>query len=168
MNCKEGAIQLIDQIIEIIDVVPTTSYADPLEVFGGSTYGKHFRHIYDFFNCLVEQCGCQKVDYALRMRNEAIETSQETAISHFSEIKKTMADLCEEAPLEVYADFAMINGERPKVQTSIGREIMYAYDHAVHHLAIVKIGLRTQFPDLEINNNIGVAASTIEHQLDYN
>lgn len=168
MNCKEGAIQLIDQIIEIIEVVPTSAYSKSLDVFGGSTFGKHFRHIYDFFDCLIEQCGCSKVDYALRMRNESIETSPKVAIEHFNQIKGTMNGLCEEESLEVYADFAMVNGERPKVKTSIGREIMYAYDHAVHHLAIIKIGLRTEFPDVAINDNIGVAASTIEHQLDYN
>jgi len=164
MNCKEGAIQLIDQIIATIQVIPKTDYARPMEVFNGSTLGKHFRHIFDFFNCLIEQCDCKSVDYAKRERDELIETQSAYAARHFELLKGRLSDLEEHKNLEVFADFLLSDGSRPSVQTTIGREIMYAYDHAVHHLAIVKIGLKALDPYLPINEQMGVAASTIKHQ----
>jgi hypothetical protein len=58
-----------------------------------------------------------------------------------------------------------MNGTRPMATSSIGRELLYAYDHAVHHLAIIKLGIKAEIPDVEIDSNIGVAASTLRHQL---
>ena len=164
MNCKEGAIQLIDEIISTIEVIPHSDYAKSLEVFNQSTLGKHFRHIYDFFHCLVDQCSCQEVDYALRKRDSDIETDPVYVVSKFKDLKSQLNLLDESTVIDVHADFQLMGGLRPKVQSTIGRELMYAYDHAVHHLAIVKIGIKALNKDLPVNKHLGVAASTIMHQ----
>ena len=164
MNCKEGAIQLIDQIITTIQLIPADDYAQPMEIFAGSTLGKHFRHIYDFFNCLVEQCDCHEMDYAERKRDTLIEEKSNYAVDMFNCLKDGVKSLNELHSMEVYADFLLPDGTRPKVTSTIGREIMYAYDHAVHHLAIVKIGLKALDPNLPIDDQMGVAASTLQHQ----
>ena len=163
MTCKQGAIQLIDEIIETLDIIPTNAYASSLEVFEGSTLGKHFRHIHDFFNCLVTQCDHNHVDYAKRKRDQTIESQKDIAIKHFSNLKSSIHVLDESRVLKVFADFTLDDGCRPEVQTTIGRELMYAYDHAVHHLAIVKIGLQSIDPTLPIKKDLGVAASTTSH-----
>ena len=164
MNCKQGAVQLIHQINSIIEVIPEVDYSKGMEIFNGSTLGKHFRHIYDFFNCLVHQCNCNEVDYAKRLRDQQIETDRQYAIHQFEELSKEISCLDETLSIEVYTDFELPDGQRPKVRSTIGRELMYAYDHAVHHLAIVKIGVKSIHPDLPLNKDIGVAASTIRHQ----
>ena len=164
MNCKQGALQLIDQIIEVIGMVPHGHYAQPMDVFSGSTLGKHFRHIYDFFLCLSEQCDDKEIDYASRSRNPEIEEDPFYAIERFRAIQRDLGNLEESTSLSVYADFSLPDGTRPSVSTTIGRELMYAYDHSVHHLAIVKIGLREIDPALPLSRDIGVAASTIAHQ----
>jgi len=166
MNCKRGAINLIDQIINVIEMIPEGQYALPLDIFNGSTLGKHFRHISDFFDCLINQCDCALVDYASRNRDNDIEEIPEYAISKFGHLKGQIEKLNEEETLKVYADFQLEDGTRPVVTTTIGRELMYAYDHAVHHLAIVKIGLKSNNPDVQIPQSLGVAASTIKHQFE--
>lgn len=163
MQCKQGALQLIDEIIETLNIIPTEAYAASLEVFEGSTLGKHFRHIHDFFNCLITQCEHEHVDYAKRKRDETIEGQKDSAITHFSHLKSSINKLDESRVLKVYADFTLDDGSRPAVQTTIGRELMYAYDHAVHHLAIVKIGLQSIDPMLPFKKDLGVAASTTSH-----
>ena len=164
MNCKEGVIQLLDQITNIIQVIPDQDYPQQMEIFNNSTLGKHFRHIYDFFNCLINQCNCDEVDYAKRQRDAMIESDPSYAISHFEGLKEDISNLNEDLDIEVYTDFELPDGQRPKVRSTIGRELMYAYDHAVHHLAIVKIGLKIVHPDLPLSKDVGVAASTIKHQ----
>ena len=164
MNCIEGATQLIDQIISTLEQISSDDYSRPLEIYNGSTMGKHFRHIYDFFNCLVIQYDQVDIDYCLRGRDERIESDVFHSIQSFHKLKNDIGTLNEAKEITVHADFEIKNGVRPIVKTSIGREIMYAYDHAVHHLAIVKIGLKAIRPDLKINQDLGVAASTLRHQ----
>lgn len=164
MNCKNGAVQLLHQIIELIELIDSKDYNRPLEIYNLSTMGKHFRHIFDFFNCLVAQSALYEVDYCRRDRNERIEDNKDYSIAAFEALKNGLFQLNEETEIMVHADFEMEDGHRPIVKTSIGREIMYAYDHAVHHLAIVKIGLKSIRPELQINDSIGIAASTLRHQ----
>ncbi len=164
MNCKQGAVQLIDQIISTMHLITEDQYVTPLDIFNGSTLGKHFRHIHDFFTCLLEQCNNRKLDYAVRKRDRNIEENKSYAIDQFSNIKETLSGLQENQTLKVYADFTLKDGSRPLVNTSLGRELMYAYDHAVHHLAIVKIGLKSIDPSIPLNEEMGIAASTINHQ----
>ncbi len=164
MNCKTGAVRLIDQIISTIELIDSQDYDRELELYNGSTLGKHFRHIYDFFNCLLQQCECQLVDYCQRDRDAQIESDMDYAKRSFESLKDGLQNIDEDQVITVKADFELEPGVRPVVQTSIGREVMYAYDHAVHHLAIVKIGLRDLYPDKPFDQNMGVAASTIRHQ----
>jgi hypothetical protein len=164
MNCKEGAIHLIDEIVEIISNIQEEDYCRPLDIYNGSTLGKHFRHIYDFFHCLVHQCNLKDVDYCDRNRDGRIENERLYSISQFNQISTSIGKLEEEKEITVHADFETAPGVRPVVKTTIGREIMYGYDHAIHHLAIVKIGLRFLYPDVPVNEELGVAASTLRYQ----
>lgn len=164
MNCKLGAIRLIDDMLQILSKIEERDYNLALEVYNQSTLGKHFRHIYDFFNCLIIQAANPEIDYCFRSRDPKIEEDIHFAKEAFTQLKYKLTDLDESRQIRVHADFEIGDGERPVVSTTLGREIMYAYDHAVHHLAIVKIGLKVLYPDQKINESLGVAASTIRHQ----
>jgi hypothetical protein len=39
------------------------------------------------------------------------------------------------------------------------------YDHAVHHLAIIKIGIRCSFPQWIIDRDLGVSPSTLKARM---
>ena len=167
MKCISGAQQLINQIIQTIEIVTIEDYDKPLAIYNDSTIGGHFRHIYDFFNCIVIQANSTKIDYCNRCRDPRIESDRAYAIAKFIDLGVTLTSLDEDARIVVHADFELASGVRPTVKTTIGREVMYAYDHAVHHLAIVKIGIKSIIPDVEIPQGLGVAASTIRHQLEH-
>ncbi len=164
MKCKQGALQLIDEIIDTLDVISDDIYTTSIDIFEGVTIGRHFRHIFDFFNCLAIQCEHDHIDYAQRERDAVIETNKEVSIQHFSNLKTSVEGLVESKVLSVYADFKSEDGSRPEVKTTVGRELMYAYDHAIHHLAIIKMGLQSVDPSIPIKKDLGVAASTTFHQ----
>jgi len=164
MKCKKAVEEMIDQIILLLEQIPSEDFSRSLEVYEDATLGKHFRHIYEFFDCLLEQCDDGRLDYGKRKREESIENSPQVARNHFMTLLDRISCLEENQTLEVYTDFADETGGRHKVHTTVGREIMYAYDHAVHHLAIVRIGLSSLSPEINIDSNLGVAASTIRHQ----
>ena len=117
---------------------------------------------------MIDQCHCHEIDYARRNRDNLIEIDPFFSKEKFKTLKREFQTLDEEAQIEVFADFHLSDGIRPRVASTIGREIMYAYDHAVHHLAIVKIGIQSLEADIPIHENMGVAASTIQHQYEIN
>jgi hypothetical protein len=52
--------------------------------------------------------------------------------------------------------------ERPNYQSTVGRELAFVYDHAIHHLAMIKVGLRCHYPHIQIDRDLGVSPSTIK------
>ena len=165
MTISKATSSILDQLIDVIKQMSSEDYIRPLEIYNGSTIGKHFRHIHDFYSCLIQgsRIGC--IDYCQRDRNEALELQPEEISMSFSNMKEDIASLDTSKDIDIYGDFEYMNGTRPMATSSIGRELLYAYDHAVHHLAIIKLGIKAEIPDVEIDSNIGVAASTLRHQL---
>ena len=132
MNCKQGTEIIICQMVELLGKLPGETYSRPLQLFNGSSIGQHFRHIVDFYGCLNKGAAAGRLDYADRQRDTRIETEPMYAASVLQDLFEKMRDLDEGLMLEVVADFsADLNEARPVVPTSVGRELMYAYDHAV-------------------------------------
>ena len=164
MNCKQGTEIIIEQMTDLLDRIAPETYSQPLQLFNGSSIGQHFRHIVDFYGCLYRGVTEGRVDYAQRQRDTRVETEPGYAAQMLSEFMKKLEASEEVATVEVVADFsAELNETRPVVKSTVGREMMYAYDHAVHHLAMIKMGLKAAAPTLEIDKNLGVAPSTVKH-----
>ena len=93
-----------------------------------------------------------------------METEPIYASQILQSLNQRLTEVNEEASIEVVADFSSDSShERPVVSSTNGRELMYAYDHAVHHLAMIKMGLRVACPEVKIDQNLGVAPSTVKH-----
>ena len=155
---------MFEQIIQTLQLLSPEQYARPLEIFDGSSIGKHFRHIFDFYLCIEKSIGTGVVDYCLRERHPLIETDPSFAEKEFSNCFEKISKVDESMPLKVIADFSINEVEKPTVKSSVGREMMYAFDHAVHHLAIVKIGIKANFPEVQLEKGLGVAPSTQKHE----
>ncbi|MDG2312138.1 MAG: hypothetical protein P8L64_07110, partial [Flavobacteriales bacterium] len=50
------------------------------------------------------------------------------------------------------------------IDTTVERELAYCLDHAIHHLAIIKISLIESRIDLKMESNLGVASSTLRYR----
>ena len=165
MTAQEGTERLIRQIIHTLQNLDNVLYTRPLPVLNGATLGQHFRHIQDFYNCLTQCANTDILDYACRERNPAIETDIQSAINAFTQLNTTLSGLNGTKTITVLADYSDKNTtDRPAAQSSVGRELMYAYDHAIHHLAMIKIGLQAACPAMDIDPDLGVAPSTIRYR----
>jgi len=165
MSCKEGTRTIAQQIRSLLLQLDQASYARPLDIFNGSSIGQHFRHIIDFYDCLVRGVKSGKIDYASRDRHTNIETDPTVALKKFDDLLTQLDQVDELDRLEVKADFSPnAQATRPIVASSVGRELMFACDHAIHHLALIKIGLQTTFPELALDPELGVAPSTVRYQ----
>jgi len=169
MNCKEATLTMASQIKELLQEIDAADYARPLDIFKGATLGQHVRHIIDFYRCLLRDTSQGVVDYANRDRETDVETDPGYAIHALIEITGKVEALQEQQSIQVLADFSSQPDEsRPLVLSSIGRELMFAYDHAVHHLAMIRIGLRTALPEFVFDENLGMAPSTLKYRAHIN
>ena len=162
MNSKEGTLQMTRQIIDLLDKIEESDYSKSVTIFSGSSLGDHFRHILDFYNCLIKGQTESFIDYSCRERNASVETQPLVAKRAFEAVNTALEKLDEDQPIQIRSDFS--GDIRPVVNSSIGRELMFAFDHALHHLAIIKMGLMASFPHIKVDENMGVSPSTLKKQ----
>lgn len=163
MNGLQGVEQLTQQMIQILQRIDQAAYQQAVDLFDGSTVGKHFRHILDFYHCLLKGLPLGKVDYSDRTRNLQIENEPQIAARHFRNALNQLNELSMDDPIKVLSDFSDDDQtERISYASTIGREMAFIHDHAVHHLAIIKIGIKRINPNFPLNKHFGVAPSTIK------
>lgn len=104
------------------------------------------------------------VNYDKRNHDQAIETDKFIALSILKEITATINDRTEDTPLTLQVCYNITDENFTSLTTSYKRELVYNIEHAVHHMAIMKIGVREIAPYIQLPKDFGIAASTIRHQ----
>lgn len=160
MQADTALLALVQQINHVISQLTPAQYHRPLPEFDGSSLGQHFRHILEFFQCLEDGCQSGTVDYAARNRNPVYETNPEIASAAFEAFDYALPKFDLAQPIQVRAEFGA--DARPCYESTIGRELLFVYDHAIHHLAIIKIGLICHYPDISVDKDLGVSPSTVK------
>lgn len=163
MKASSGTLLIIEQLGELLDRLDTGTYTRALPLFHGSSIGQHVRHIVEFYVCLLEGYPSAHIDYSSRKRNNELSDHPEAAFATLEHIADTVQRLDEQQWLNVESEFCdTADDERPVYISSMGRELQYAFDHAVHHLAIIRMGLETHFPEVPVDKDLGVAPSTLK------
>ena len=165
MNLKKDTEGVIHQVCDLLHRMDDEMFTQSLEVFSDSSIGSHIRHIHGFYACLIHGAESGVVNYDKRERDLRVETETIYCDENFCSLVPRISELDLQQPVTVLqgmytSDQAIDSG----IASSIGRELIYTFEHAVHHLAIVKMGLRVHFPDFEVDENLGVAPSTIEYR----
>jgi len=155
----------LDDLRHYLSVIDPVAYQSPLDILSGSTIGQHTRHIIEFYNCLLAQSLSSTdpvINYATRKRDHRIESEPDHALTNVDTIVETLKDLNTEQR-------CLLNCEEHgqddlMVHSTIGRELIYNIEHTIHHLAIVKIALKSTMPQIVLPEHFGVAPSTIRHR----
>ncbi|MBV6441084.1 MAG: hypothetical protein DYG98_26310 [Haliscomenobacteraceae bacterium CHB4] len=167
MNAKQGTILIAAQMAGLLERLDEVTFTRPLPLFHGSTIGQHFRHILEFYTCLFEGVLPARVDYSGRKRNHAISEKPGVALAVLDYIADAVKRQDEHQWLNVESEFSdevVAHVQRPVYMSSMGRELQYAFDHAVHHLAIIRMGLEVYFPEIQVDEDLGVAPSTLKYK----
>ncbi len=155
----------LDDLHWYLDIIDPVTYQAPLDILSGSTIGQHTRHIIEFYNCLVEQYQTDQIPvirYDQRRRDIEIETRPELALQYVRQLKIQLRDL--DPDTSCLLDCTEHSGDTLRVVSTIGRELVYNIEHTIHHLAIVKIAIRTTLPSLHLPEHFGVAPSTLRYR----
>ncbi|MBI2284500.1 MAG: DinB family protein [Bacteroidetes bacterium] len=149
--------QLEDSLLQLRD----QQYCQKIDTLSGASIGQHVRHVVEMFVCLQDGYISGIVNYEKRKRDIVIETSQEMAISIMHHINVSLHVKNKQLILE--AGFDENTFELNRIPTNYFREIAYNLEHAIHHMALIKIGIR-EVSNIGLPNNYGVASSTIKYR----
>jgi len=160
MQANNAILAVVQQIQQVLEQLEPHEYRHPLPEFEGNTIGQHFRHILEFFQCLEQGISKGIIDYAARERNLLYEDSPNLTAAAFAAFAGSLPSFRDSDNVEIKAEFG--GQERPHYISTVGRELMFVYDHAIHHLAIIKIGLICHCPHVQADKDLGVSPSTIK------
>lgn len=164
MEIAQYNIHLINQLIPVLDELPDKGYSKPLEEYNQSTIGQHIRHTLEFYTTLMNGVDQSIICYDNRERQLIYEVNTQAAIDKLLNIKQWLGNVNIDQSLTLISSLAYDNESNDRITTTLKRELIFAFDHTVHHMAIVKIGLRINFPEIELDPTFGIAPSTIKHQ----
>lgn len=161
MNLVKYNQENLNEVHSLVKSLSDEQYKMPLDSLSGSSIGQHVRHILEFYVCLLRGHAAGVVCYDERERNTKIETDRVFALVVVNNIVLALAEIKSDSPLKLKADFSPEGGNQAILETSLFRELAYDLEHSIHHQAIIKIALKNLNSDYAINENFGVARSTI-------
>lgn len=160
-------ISILNQLSETILCLSSEEYSRKLDAYGGSTVGMHCRHIVEFVDCVLNPSDESCVCYDHRSRDEALESSPHMLAKKIEGLHTILQNIDEaelSRPLRLVGTYGFRQEEDYRVSTSLRREIIYNIEHAIHHMAMIKIGLRLSFPHVVVSDDFGKAHSTVRYE----
>lgn len=167
----DGDRQLLAASMEILlqgdallgELSPTT-YAEKVpEVFNASI-GAHYRHCLDHFASLLDSLETQRVDYDDRARDPQLEKDPESAQAMTRQLLRRLELLPPgslASAVSVRSEVSYDNADAPVTRSTLGRELVYAIAHSIHHYALISVIARLL--KVPLPSNFGVAPSTVTH-----
>ncbi len=155
---------ILGQINELTLQLSDAQYSARLELLSGNTIGKHVRHIIEFMDLLV--CGCEAgiINYDRRKHDEQLEESTKASLLKIEKLKSRVNLLSLDEGIFLEVSYTQSDEDKVTIKSSIGRELAYNIEHAIHHMAIIRIAVRTAFPHVRLSEHFGVAYSTVRYQ----
>ena len=159
MDLIQESTGVLDDAKIYLNQLSDEEYTQEIELMSNSTIGQHTRHFIEFFQCLLGQVDKQEVNYCLRERNLSIQERPQMAIQAIDDVIGRLDLLILENPVQ----FFTAKDSTISIPSTVARELSYNIEHCIHHLALIKIGLKILKPEMKLPSAFGVAASTINH-----
>lgn len=155
---------ILNQLSDLLHQVKDEDFCRPVKTLGQSTIGQHLRHTLEFFICLEQGFEQGRVNYDKRQHDKLIETDRFLALHAIQKIKEFILARQVDQPLQLEVGYHQDTEETIVVASNFFRELIYNIEHAVHHMAIMKIGVLEVAPYVLLPPDFGVAVSTIRHK----
>jgi len=161
MLLKKNIHQVILQLHQLLKQLTDEEYREGCKSLSGATIGQHVRHIIELYQCLDQGYHSGVVNYEKRKRDIVIETSRQEAMNLLDEmlVKVDKPDKLLQLEALDYDE----SGEKIMISTNYHRELAYNLEHAIHHMALIKVGVLT-LTNIRLPEEFGVAYSTVKHR----
>ncbi|MFY7826672.1 MAG: hypothetical protein ACOVQ4_06080 [Flectobacillus sp.] len=163
MRSKGISLEIIAQLKDLLSSMDTAQYTQPLAVFSGSSVGQHVRHTVEFFQCFILGLEDGIVDYDARKRDFLIENSLTYTLDCLDSITHNISRISDGQKSLLMATY-YDNIIPEMVISNVQRELVYLIEHAIHHFALLRIGIQENFPEISLASDFGVAYSTVKYR----
>lgn len=163
MNLTEACSNILSQLTDLVDQIRESDFVKPAETLSLSTIGQHLRHTLEFFMCLEHGFDNGIINYDKRAHDKLIESDKFLALASISRIAEFTQHLTDK-PLKLEVGYDLEKETFVTIDTTATRELVYNIEHAVHHMAIMKIGIKEIAPYIRLSADFGIAASTIRYK----
>jgi hypothetical protein len=134
-------------------------YNQKIAFLGNASIGGHSRHIIELLKCVTDGYNTGTVDYLNRVRDLAIETDKLLAMQELSLMAEKVKQSDKRMNLVIECDEESASNF---VATTYFREIVYNAEHAIHHLALIRVALKEMKLEI-VGDDFGMAYSTIKY-----
>ncbi|MBN8247707.1 MAG: hypothetical protein J0L84_09720 [Verrucomicrobia bacterium] len=149
----------------LLGVLSAEHYVRRLPAAFHGTIGGHVRHCLDHFTSLLRGLDSDLVDYDHRDRDPRIEGDPEYALGVLRRVRMELEQVDPgvlTTPVSARCEVSYDHGDSPVTRSSLGRELVYAVAHGIHHYAIISVMARLMGAALP--PHFGVAPSTVAHR----
>ncbi len=154
----KSSLNTLEQFKKILLQLPEDCYNAPCETLSNSSIGQHTRHVIELYLCLIYGYEEANISYDRRKRNPRIENEVLFAIEQIEFIQNEL-----EKPDKPVKMTYELGGKENTINSNYYREVMYNLEHAIHHHALIKVGIQ-HFTSLDLPESFGVAPSTMEYR----
>jgi hypothetical protein len=158
-----AAQHILTQLTHAITQVSDKDFITRSETLN-ATIGQHLRHTLEFFICLEKGYQQGVVNYDLREHSKTIESDRNLALTTLHEIQHFIASHPVDKILLLEVGYLPTSNNTVAIQTNYFRELTYNIEHAVHHMALMKIGIREAAPYVTLPDEFGIAISTLRYR----
>jgi hypothetical protein len=161
----QSVIEVLDQGEALLRELGDDAYVRKLPAAFNASIGGHYRHCLDHFRCLLLGIESGQVNYDHRERDPLVENDRFAALNATRSLRQGFEQLdpdCLDRELAVACKTSYVSAGFQVAGSTVGREIMYAVAHTVHHYAL--IGMMGGLMGVSRPPGFGVAPSTLKYQ----
>lgn len=163
MQLTQAANNILDQLSGVVEQISENDFHKPSRALN-ATVGQHLRHTLEFFICLEQGYDQGVVNYDRRIHNKAMENDKAIAINTIRKIREFINIHEDDKLLKLEVGYLPDSEESVSVNSNYLRELVYNIEHAVHHMAIMKIGIREVADYVVLPPDFGIAVSTLRYK----
>jgi len=160
-----AACAVLAQGEELLARTPGEAYRRTHPAAFNASIGGHYRHCLDHFTSLLRALDRGEVDYDQRDRDPRLESDPGLAAEVTRGIRAALGAFSAEvlaARVPTRCAVSYSGMPAPAFESTLGRELVYAVAHTIHHFALIAFLARGM--GLALPDHFGVAPSTVAHR----
>lgn len=163
MQLTQACAYILDQLEDVVNQISADDFSKPSPSLSQSTVGQHLRHTIEFFVCLETGFHAGLINYDKRAHDRLIESDKFIALAAIQRIRDFVNNVAVDQSLRLEVGYDRSTDVCVTIDTNYFRELTYNIEHAVHHMALIKIGVREVAPYVKLPGDFGIAVSTLRH-----
>lgn len=160
---SQAANHILNQLSGTVEQLTESDFCK-MSVSLNATVGQHLRHTLEFFICLEQGYECGEVNYDKRVHDKTMENDKFIALHAIRQIQQFINSQTDNKVLKLQVGYLPDSEDAVCVHSNYLRELIYNIEHAVHHMAIMKIGIKEVADYVALHPDFGIAVSTLRYK----